>query len=312
MHVAVLHGLSWSTVHRAECRALERWDATRTPTPLSQVGVDEKYLGRRHKREHRYHTIVSNLDTGEPLWIGPGRNEETLSCWLRTLTAAEKTKIDVFAMDMHRAFYNAVRADPQLAHAAIVHDPFHIMKRAAEAIGEIRKDTFFRAGTELRQVGRGAHWLVRRAWDNCSPKQQDELRRLFSYNGQLARAYQIVEELRDIVTHAPDGASMDIGLARILRRTQLRRHKDLRKLHDSLLDHREGIFALGEHRPPAGRIEALNNNWETLVRRGRGYRNYAHFLLKLRFMTANPIRTKDGTQRFLALGLQSPPQRRTA
>jgi hypothetical protein len=32
-----------------------------------------------------------------------------------------------------------------------------------------------------------------------------------------------------------------------------------------LVEHREEIFALGEHHPPTGRIEALNNNWETLV-----------------------------------------------
>lgn len=310
MHVAALHGLSWSTVHRAECRALARWDATRPPVSLRLVGVDEKYLGRRHKRAYRYHTIVSNLETGEPIWIGPGRDEAALSAWLGTLNDAQKAGIELFAVDMHQAYYNAIRADPRLAHAAIVHDPFHVIKRATKAINEIRKDTFFRAGAELRSVGRGTCWLVLRAWDNCTPKQQDELRLLFSYNQQLARAYQIVEELRAVLG-APDRASMEIGLDRILRRTQLQRHTHLRKLHDSLENHREGILALGEFRPPTGRIEALNNNWETLVRRGRGYRNYDHLLLKLRFMTVNPIRSREGTQRFLALGLQ-PPGRRAA
>jgi transposase len=41
MHVAVMHGLSWSTVRRAEGAALARWDATRTKPPLKQVGLDE-------------------------------------------------------------------------------------------------------------------------------------------------------------------------------------------------------------------------------------------------------------------------------
>ena len=79
-----------------------------------------------------------------------------------------------------------------------------------------------------------------------------------------------------------------------------------RKLHDSLLEHMEGILALGEHQPPTGRIEALNNNWETLVRRGRGYRNHHYLLAKLRFLTANPVRNRKGIQRFLALGLPAP------
>lgn len=49
MHVAALHGLSWLTVRRAEERAIERWEATRPAVPLRHVGVDEKWLGRRHK-----------------------------------------------------------------------------------------------------------------------------------------------------------------------------------------------------------------------------------------------------------------------
>ena len=43
----------------------------------------------------------------------------------------------------------------------------------------------------------------------------------------------------------------------------------MRKLHESLKDHLAEIVALGELRPPTGRIEALNNNWETLVRTRR-------------------------------------------
>jgi hypothetical protein len=66
------------------------------------------------------------------------------------------------------------------------------------------------------------------------------------------------------------------------------------------------IVALAEHRPATGRIEALNNNWETLVRRARGYRNHDYLLRKLRFMVANPIRSNDGVRRFLALGLTPP------
>ena len=50
----------------------------------------------------------------------------------------------------------------------------------------------------------------------------------------------------------------------------------------------------------------MNNNWETLVRRGRGYRNHAYLLAKLRFITANPVRNSNGIKRFLALGLPVP------
>jgi hypothetical protein len=41
----------------------------------------------------------------------------------------------------------------------VTHDSFHIIKRAGEAISELRREQFFRAGPELRAVGRGSRWL---------------------------------------------------------------------------------------------------------------------------------------------------------
>jgi len=306
MHVAALHGLSWSTVRRAEGAALARWDASRPEVPLHEVGIDEKFLGRRHKLEHKFVTIISNLETGEPIWIGPGRSESTVEQWLATLSDEQKGAIELVALDMHKPYVNAIKADAVLKDVPIVHDPFHLMKRAGEAMDEMRREYFFRAGGQLRAVGRGTRWLVLRAWERCSEEQQAKLRELFRYNPRLGRAYQVIEEFRELVCQAPDREAMDVGLKRILRRTQERQNVPLRKWHDSLREHREQILALAEHRPPTGRIEALNNNWESLVRRARGYRNYDYLLLKLRFMTANPIRNDRGVQRFLALGLTPP------
>jgi len=305
MHVAALHALSWRTVRRAEALALARWDATRTPAPLEMVGIDEKWLGRRHKLDHEYVTIVSNLATGEPIWIGPHRRETTVRSWLSTLTPEQKAAIKVVAMDMHAPFMAAVLGDPAMAHVAIVHDPFHIIKRVGEAVSEVRKDAFFRADPEKRAIGRGSRWLVLRAWERLAPSEQGELRYLLAQNKTLARAYQIKEEMRQVL-HAPDGDAKATGLRHILRRTQRRNCKALRKLHDSLVLHWDAIIALGTHRPPVGRIEALNNNWETAVRRARGYRDHDYLLLKLRFMIANPIREPRDVARFQALGLPAP------
>ena len=206
---------------------------------------------------------------------------------------------------MHEPFKKAIRDDPGLAHVAHVRDPFHIIKRAGEAVTELRRAVFFRGGAEMRAIGKGTRWLVLRAWERQSDEQRTRLRQLFRLNGKLARAYQLVEELRAVL-RAPDGKSLYDGLWRILRRTERRDDVPMRKLHESLKQHLDEIVALGEHRPPTGRTEALSNNWETLVRRGRGYRNHAYLFAKLRFITANPVRKSAGIKRFLALGLPTP------
>ncbi len=299
-HVAAQHGLSWGAVQRAEHAALRRWAAIRKEPPLRFLGLDEKWLGRRGKWSDRFVTIVTDLETGEPRWYGFGRREETVTRWLDTLADAEKGCIVLAAMDMHDPFRVAIQNDPKLAHVAIVHDPFHVTKRVTQAVDELRRQVFFRAGAEMRAIGRGTRWLFLKAAERLDATAKKRLDALLRHNAVLARAYQIKEEMRGVLRSATR-SDMASGLDRIGRRTQSRRHKPLRDLHDSLLRHREPILALAEHRPPVGRIEALNNNWETLVRRGRGYRNLDYMFLKLRFMTANPIETHGAIGRFLAL-----------
>ena len=55
--------LAASTVRAIDLRYLQRWSATRRQDRLEQMGVDEIYFGKQMK----FITVVSNLETGEPL-----------------------------------------------------------------------------------------------------------------------------------------------------------------------------------------------------------------------------------------------------
>jgi transposase len=305
-HVAALYGTDWATIRRAQDAAIDRWERTRQQPELQQVGLDEKYLGRRSKlRTEKFVTIISNLETGEPVWIGSGRSEETLTGWLSSLSAEQKARSKLFAVDMFEAYTAAIRSDPELAHAAIVHDPFHVMKRAGEAVDEVRRRVLFRAGPELRALGRGKRWLFLRAWIRLSDDQRQTIGEVLAANRTLMHAYTVKEHLRDVL-QAPTRADMAKGLTSVLRRTARRANVPMRKLHDTLQARFDAIVALGEHHPPTGRIEALNNNWETLIRRGRGYRDLDRMVRRLRFMIANPVRNHLGIERFLAIGATPP------
>ncbi len=72
--VARQFGLAESTVRAIDQRYLERWVAERRNPALRQMGVDEIHLGKKVK----FVTVVSNLETGEPLWFGRERKKETL------------------------------------------------------------------------------------------------------------------------------------------------------------------------------------------------------------------------------------------
>ncbi len=44
-----------------------------------------------------------------------------------------------------------------------------VMKRAAQAIDELRRQLFFRGGPQMMAIGRGKRWLFLRAWEKCTP-----------------------------------------------------------------------------------------------------------------------------------------------
>jgi transposase len=304
VHVAAKHALSWKTVHRIEFDAIGRWEQSRQTPPLRRVGIDEKYRGRKTRG---FVTIVSNLDTGEPIWMADGRSIETVQSWIATLSDKEKAGITLFAMDMFDAFVAAIRSEPAFKNVPIVHDAFHVIKRAGEAIDELRRSVFFRAGDEMRRIGRGKRWLLLRPWESCTPSQQLELTSLLACNRTLARAYQFREQLRDLLCNATNNPEyFRVGFECLLRRIQRRDCKPLRKLHDTLRAKRDELAALVTHRPPTGRIEALNTSWEALVRRARGARDAQYLLRRLRFMVANPIRHERDVRRFLALDIAAP------
>ena len=88
--VAKLFRLAESTVRAIDLRYLERWSASRRKPALRQMGVDEIFLGKRTK----FVTVVSNLETGEPLWFGRERKKETLDEFFRSqLSVRQRLRI---------------------------------------------------------------------------------------------------------------------------------------------------------------------------------------------------------------------------
>jgi transposase len=129
--VARQFGLAASTVRAIDLRYLQRWSATRRRDPLLEMGVDEISFGKQMK----FITVVSDLETGEPLWFGQDRKQETLDEFFRTqLNATQRKRVAAACVDMWRPFTNSIT---QWARdCRIIYDKFHILQHANKAIDD--------------------------------------------------------------------------------------------------------------------------------------------------------------------------------
>ena len=195
--------LAASTVRAIDLRYLKRWSAMRRKDPLAQMGVDEIYFGKQMK----FITVVSNLDTGEPLWFGQDRKQETLDEFFRTqLNAIQRKRMEAACVDMWRPFTNSI--DQWARNCRIVYDKFHVLQHANKAIDEVRRAEFFRKGGRMRGVVKGKRWLLLTRWMNLDSQKRQQLNDLFALNRRVMKAYLLKESLDRLWTYRYEGAML--------------------------------------------------------------------------------------------------------
>ena len=278
--VARQFALPPSTVRAMDLRYLERWVKSRKKPVLRQMGVDEIHLGKKQK----FLTVVSNLETGEPLWFGAERKEETLDEFLGSqLSSFQRSRITAACVDMWEPYTNSIlKWTPE---CRIVFDKFHVLQHANAAVDEVRRAEFFRKGGRWRGVVKGKRWLLLSRWVNLDGRKQQLLNGLFRLNRRMMKAYLLKESLDRLWNYTYEGAALRYLNAWI---DQLRwqRLRPFEKLSEMLLRHQEGILNYCRTKVPFGVVEAVNGNIKALLRRGRGYRNLRYLLLKAQRMAA--------------------------
>jgi transposase len=156
--------LAASTVRAIDLRYLQRWNATRRKDPLVQMGVDEIYFGKQMK----FITVVSNLDSGEPLWFGQDRKQETLDEFFRTqLSDTQRKRVEAACVDMWRPFTNSIEHWAQ-----------------------------------------NCRWLLLTRWMNLDSQKRQQLNELFALNRRVMKAYLLKESLERLWTYRYEGAML--------------------------------------------------------------------------------------------------------
>ena len=278
--VARQFGLPESTVRAIDLRYLERWAAKRRKASLKHLGVDEIHMGKKDK----FITVVSNLQTGEPLWFGRERKRETLDEFFRTeLRPSQRKNIEAACVDMWQPFTDSIAE--WSPGCRIIYDKFHIMQHANKAVTEVRRAEFFRKGGGMREIVKGKSWLLLTRWVNLDSKKKQLLNELFKLNRRLMKAYLLKEALEHLWDYRHERAAVRYLQAWV---DQLRWQRLLpfQKLANMLVSHLDGILNYCRTKVRFGVVEAINGNIRMLINRGRGYKNLRYLLLKAQRMVA--------------------------
>jgi transposase len=276
--VARRFALAESTVRAMDLRYLERWAARRREPPLRQMGVDEIYRGKSDK----FLPVVSNLETGEPLWFGKERKKETLEEFFRTqLRNSQRRRIEAACVDMWAPF--RLSLEEWVPGCRIVYDKFHIMQHANDAVDEVRRAEFFRKGRKMRDIVKGKKWLLLSRWKNLARSQRGVLNRLFQLNRRVFKAYLLKESLEHLWDYRYEGAMLKY-LQKWIDQLRWQRLPSFQKLAETLLKHLDGILNYCRTKVRFGVVEAINGNIRMLINRGRGYQNMRYLLLKAKRM----------------------------
>jgi transposase len=278
--VARQFGLATSTVLAIDQRYLARWSQSRRKPVLRKMGVDEIYLGKKQK----FITVVSNLETGEPVWFGEERKKETLDEFLsKQLSVFERSVVQAACVDMWQPFRQSI--EQWVPQCRIIYDKFHILRHAAAAVDEVRRAEFFRKGGAARAIVKGKRWLLLSRWEHLDAQKKSQLNVLFGLNRRIMKAYLLKESLEQLWSYTYE-TSMLRYLKNWIDQLRWQRLKPMEKLADMLLKHLDGILNYCRTKVPLGVVEAINGNLKALLRRARGYKNLSYLLLKAQRLAA--------------------------
>jgi len=152
------------------------------------------------QKGQRYLTVVCDHLTGKVIWAAKGRTKDTVNSFFDALGEERVAKLQFVTCDgaewIRTVVQNALRGACLPGH-------FHLIEWATAALDEVAggvEPPPANRRSESRQGVKGLRWLLLRNWENLSPKQKGTIRELEQANKRTLRAWQLKEELRDIMS----------------------------------------------------------------------------------------------------------------
>jgi transposase len=241
---------------------------------LTDVGIDELSLKKRH---HLYATILTDLtnpNQPEVLAVAEGRDEAAARKCLGKLGKTQRQQVQTYRADMSPAFHKACRA--LLGKAKPVVDRFHVAKQFNEAIdGQRKKLTQAYKATLTaaeRKEFRALVWEFRRDPQELPAAAKQQLEGLFRKLPRLRQLYAFRVRFRKIFDtaanrHKAYGALLELFL------DMLEDFPELDGFVRTFERWQEEILNYFDARQTSAVVEGINNKARVILKRAYGLKS---------------------------------------
>lgn len=264
-HLAVERGLERKAKARAEGELA-------FPTGLS---IDEKSW-----RGRRYATIIGDPAAGVVEDMLPGNCKRPLELWFKQLDPSVRQAIQYVTMDFHRPFSSAVAATIPDAENKIVHDKFHLVKAANDAMEQTRRMEMAKCRekkeSDFVKLLKSARYAMLRSGTDLKEKYQKRVDEIDEWFHDSGDAYKMKESIRQILT----GSSVDVVSELLLEWVEWVKSSHLepmKKVAKLVVSRWNGILNMFRLKQSNANAESLNARIQAVRVKSRGHRNYESF-----------------------------------
>jgi transposase len=265
--------INWKTAKRIDKEELQKLVKDLKKVNPMRIGIDEI----AYEKGHKYLTVIRDLDSGRVIWVGEGREKETLDRFFMELGKKKCKAITVAVIDMWKPYIASIK---EHTNAEIVFDKFHVSKKINEAVDNIRKKEFAKADKEERINMKHKRFLILSRRKNLKPEEVESLDVLMEQNNPLFIAYLMKEQGLDVF----DEIDPINGIARL--------HKwidnvietgieEFKGVIETIKNYLYGIINYFKYKITNAASEGFNTKITVIKRRAYGFRDLEYFKLKI-------------------------------
>lgn len=271
--------LDWHLCKQILVEDLQNKKQRRRLRHVRRIAIDEIFV----KSPYQFLTIVVDLDSGQVLHVGRGKDGDALRPFFVRLRAV-RGRLVAIAVDMSAAFLKAIEQDGP-KDVLIIHDRFHIMKLMNKVLDQVRRSEQNRLEAEGKKVLKGGRYLLLRNRISVEedPDDTQRLEQLLQANDTLHRVYLLKEELR-LLWEQPTRLHAEWLLKNWLKTARSLGLGCLSRLCRTLQAATDRILSYYQCPLSTGPLEGINNKIRVLNRRAYGHRDLDFLSLRILFI----------------------------